>query len=128
MNFLLDTHSFLWAVWDDPKLSRAAKALILNPDTEIYLSLASVWEIAIKVGIGKLSLARPVEAFIPLHLAGLGIDLLHPTLEDVLRVASLPLHHREPFDRLLISQSLTQGMPMISADSNIDAYGVQRIW
>ena len=128
MTYLLDTHSFLWLVWNDSRFSSIARAQIAVPGTQAYVSLASVWEIAIKVGIGKLSLKRPVDEFFQLHLASSGIDLLHPTLDDVLNVAKLPLHHRDPFDRLLISRSLTQNMPLISADTHFDSYGVQRVW
>ena len=128
MSYLLDTHGFLWAVLGDPRLSQSAADLIDDPGIQVYVSLVSLWEIAIKSSIGKLTFTLPVDTFLRLHLSGSGIDVLHPTLDDVLHVASLPLHHRDPFDRLLVAQSLTQNMPLISADAQLDAYGIQRVW
>lgn len=128
MDYLLDTHAFLWAVWQDPNLSANAQTHMLKPDTRLFVSLASLWEISIKVGNGKLDLGQPIEDYIPYQLARSGIELLHPTLKDVLNASHLPLHHRDPFDRLLISQSIVQGMPLISMDSQFDAYGVERVW
>ncbi|HMO58211.1 MAG TPA: type II toxin-antitoxin system VapC family toxin [Roseiflexaceae bacterium] len=128
MRLLLDTHSFLWFVTDDPRLTTSAKQVIEDIDTELFLSMASVWEMAIKVSIGKLSLAQPIEAFVLSQLVLNSISLLDIALPHALAVATLPFHHRDPFDRLLIVQAQIEGWPLVSADSMFDQYGVRRIW
>jgi PIN domain nuclease of toxin-antitoxin system len=131
MRLLIDTHTFLWFVEGDPQLSAEARRLLEDADNEIWLSLASVWEMAIKFSIGKLTLLDRVRPFAE-HLSDLiesnGIAILPVTLPQVLHVATLPLHHRDPFDRLLVAQSLTEGMPLVSADAVLDAYRVRRLW
>lgn len=132
MKILADTHSFLWFVNNDPQLSISARNLIVDPANDILLSLASVWEISIKVGINnkaginKLTLAQPVELFIRDQTKLNNIGLLNISLSDVLAVSNLPRHHGDPFDRLLIVQSLRRKMPIISIDAKFDAYGVDR--
>lgn len=128
MNLLLDTHSFIWFVEDNPSLSLSACALIEEPTNAIFLSVGSVWEMAIKVSLGKLTLSQPFELFIPNQLLLNNITLLDITVGHTLQVAMLPFHHRDPFDRLLIAQSLVEGMLLISVDSVFDTYGVQRRW
>lgn len=128
MRVLLDTHAFLWFVTDDPQLSVTARRLIEDADTEPFLSVASVWEIAIKVSIGKLSLAQPVDAFVLSQLALNTITVLDIALPHASAVATLPFHHRDPFDRLLVAQSQIEGWPLVSADIVFDQYGVTRIW
>ena len=128
MNLLLDTHSFIWFVEDHPSLSPHARMLIEEATNDVFLSIANVWEMAIKVSLGKLSLSQPFDLFIPNQLLLNDITLLDITLSHTLRVATLPYHHRDPFDRLLIAQSLVEGMPLISIDSVLDAYGVNRLW
>lgn len=128
MRLLLDTHSFLWFVFGNPQCSAEARRLIEDPNNAKFLSLASVWEIAIKVGIGKLLVGQPLDIFLPGQLERNGIELLPITLPHVLRVTTLPAHHRDPFDRLLIAQSLVEAMPMVSVDAVLDAYGVRRLW
>lgn len=128
MNLLLDTHSFLWFVFGDPQLSAAAKSHIEDPNNTNYLSIVSVWEMAIKVSIGKLPLSHPLDVFIPDQLQRNGIQLLPVRLPHALHVATLPFHHRDPFDRLLIAQSLVEPMPIVSADVMFDRYNVIRLW
>jgi PIN domain nuclease of toxin-antitoxin system len=128
MNFVLDTHSFIWFVEDHPSLSVPARTLIEDSTNAIFLSIASVWEMAIKVSLGKLTLSQPFDLFIPNQLLLNDITLLDITVSHTLRVAMLPFHHRDPFDRLLIAQSLVENMPIVSVDSVFDAYGVSRIW
>ena len=128
MNLLLATHSFLWFVFGDPQLSAAAKSHIEDTNNTNYLSIVSVWEMAIKVSIGKLPLSQPLDVFIPDQLQRNGIQLLPARLPHVLHVATLPFHHRDPFDRLLAAQSLVEPMPVVSADALFDPYGVVRIW
>ncbi len=128
MRFLLDTHTFLWFVWNSPQLSAAARLLIEEPTNEIWLSVASVWEIAIKVSTGKLALTQPLDTFFAEQLARNRIRLLPLELRHAARVSTLPFHHRDPFDRLLVAQSLTDPMPLVSADAVLDAYNIDRRW
>jgi len=128
MNILLDTHAFLWFVDDNPRLSQRARVLIESDESQPFLSAASLWEIAIKISLGKLSLNQKYETFIPHHLALNGIGLLNISLEHTVAVATLPFHHRDPFDRLLAVQSKIESMTFVSADPVFDAYGVQRVW
>jgi PIN domain nuclease of toxin-antitoxin system len=125
---LLDTHSFLWYVTADPKLSATAERLISTGSNEVFLSVASVWEIAIKVSIGRLPIPEPLETFIPEQLGHNRIRLLPIEPKHAFEVARLPLHHRDPFDRLLISQARVEGLPIVSADSAFDSYPVERLW
>ena len=128
MRVPLDTHSFLWFVTADPKLSAPAQRVIVAGSNELLLSVACVWEIAIKVSIGRLPIPEPLDTFIPAQLRINRIGLLPIELRHTLKVASLPLHHRDPFDRLLIAQALAEGLPIVSADPAFDSYPVQRLW
>lgn len=105
MRLLLDTHTFLWFLADDPQLSPAARRLIEDGTNEILLSMASLWEIAIKVSLGKLTLGGAFATFIPDQLTLNAFGLLPIELAHVTAVAALPFHHRDPFDRLLIAQA-----------------------
>lgn len=109
-------------------LSPRARMLIEEPTNEVFLSIASVWEMAIKASLGKLDLSQPFDLFIPNQLLLNDMTLLDITVSHTLRVATLPFHHRDPFDRLLIAQSLVEGMPIISVDGILDAYNVNRLW
>ena len=128
MRQLIDTHTFLWFVWDNGRLSDGVVAKIEDPANETLLSMASAWEIAIKVSIGKLTLTQPLDQFLPRQLDRNGIALLPVSLSDVCRVSSLPFHHRDPFDRMIAAQCLGGGIPLFSGDPVFDAYGVQRYW
>ena len=128
MLLLLDTHTFLWATLDDPRLSAAARGLITDPSNTVEISLASAWEIAIKAGLGKLPLPQPVEVFLRRELRSTGTGVTPITFDDVLAVAKLPQHHRDPFDRLIVAQALGRGLPVVGRDAAFDAYGVRRIW
>ena len=127
MKLLLDTHTFLWFVDDAPNLSETALAL-LESDHDILLSMASLWEIAIKYSVGKLNLPSPYEDFVAQQILHNDIDVLSVQISHLTVVAQLPFHHRDPFDRLLIAQSISEGIPILSADSNFDAYSVKRFW
>ena len=128
MRVLLDTHAFLWMALDPGKLSSAAKRRITNSGTEKLLSLASVWEAAIKLSLGKLRLDLPLAELVEEEAVQNDVALLPIAKRHVLAVASLPWHHRDPFDRLLVTQSLSEGLAIVSADAAFDAYGVRRIW
>jgi PIN domain nuclease of toxin-antitoxin system len=128
VTLLLDTHAFLWFVWDDPLLSATAKALIEDPSNRKLVSVASCWEIAIKAGLGKLTLGDPAAVFVPRELASNGFDLLDISLAHATAVELLPKHHKDPFDRLLIVQAQSEGAPIVSVDVAFDPYGVTRLW
>jgi PIN domain nuclease of toxin-antitoxin system len=128
MRFLVDTHAFLWFVTDDPRLSATALALMQPPENELLLSPASHWEIAIKVSTGKLTLAEPFRVLIPREIILNGFQILGIDIEHSAVVATLPYHHRDPFDRMLISQAQVEGIPIISVDPQFDAYGITRLW
>ena len=128
MNRLLDTHTFLWFWWDDPKLSDAAKEVIIDPNNRKLISTASRWEVAIKVSLKKLDLGGPFRGFIPQHMLRNNFESLSITDDHLAALIDLPFHHRDPFDRLLIAQARWDEMPIVSADEQLDAYGIERIW
>jgi len=128
MRLLLDTHTFLWWVEDAPELSKKARQALANPDNECLLSLVSCWEMAIKLSLGKLKLAGVIKRFIPEQLAANGFRQLAIDFRHVARVATLPFHHRDPFDRLLAAQAKEEKLAIVSADAVFQKYGVKRIW
>ena len=128
MRVLLDTHAFLWWIEDATTLSKRARTAISNAGNECLLSLASCWEMAIKLSLGKLRLPSTIERFIPEQLAANSIRQLAIDFRHVARVATLPFHHRDPFDRLLAAQALEERCVVVSADPIFQKYGVQRIW
>ena len=127
MNLLLDTHAFLWFVWADSKLS-ALRSVIEDPSNVKFLSIASCWEIAIKTGLGKLKVGEPANSFVSREVLTNSFSLLPISLTHATSIETLPFHHRDPFDRLLITQSLTDSMTLVSCDQIFDAYGVSRAW
>ena len=128
MRLLLDTHTFLWWVEDAPELSKKARQAVANPGNECFLSLVSCWEMAIKLSLGKLKLAGVIERFIPEQLAANGFRQLEIEFRHVARVAALPFHHRDPFDRLLAAQAKEEKLAIVSADTVFRKYGVKCIW
>ena len=128
MDLLLDTHTFLWFIGDDPRLSPAAARLIEDPGSRVRVSVVSAWEIAIKLGTGKLSLDRPLAEMWPESLAENDFEALDVRSEHVLQVVHLPLHHRDPFDRLLVAQAIAERLEVVSADPALDRYAVRRLW
>jgi PIN domain nuclease of toxin-antitoxin system len=127
MKALLDTHTFLWAIAGDDRLSRRARQLYTG-STDLWLSVVSVWEILIKVQAGRFHLPEPAGPYLVRKLAKDRIGVLPTTLNHVLRTESLPLHHRDPFDRLLIAQSIEEKWPIITADPWFSRYPVEVIW
>lgn len=128
MNLLLDTHALLWMADGAPQLSARAAAEIANTSNVKAVSVASLWEIAIKVSTRKLTLARPLAEFMA-ELRATGLLQFMPVLDaHLVTVATLPFHHRDPFDRLLIAQALTDGFTIVGTDPAFDAYGVARLW
>lgn len=128
MKLLLDTHAFLWWVEGTPALGRRARAAVANPDNEVFISIASCWELAIELSLGKLRLTRRLDRFIPEQLTLNGFSLFAVELRHVVGVADLPFHHRDPFDRLLVAQALQDQLAIVSADRVFRRYGVTVIW
>jgi len=128
MNLLLDTHAFLWWVTDDTQLSTTVRTLITVPDNTIYFSVISAWEIVIKQQNGKLTLPEPAETYIPARLVANQFVTQTVELAHVLKIASPPNYHRDPFDRLLIAQSQVENIPIATVDSLITQYSVNVIW
>lgn len=124
----LDTHAFLWFVWDDPRLPASVSDAIEDPANTVFVSVVSLWEIGLKSSIGKLAVKLPLDDFFAENVDGNGFQVLPITRAHIIRVHSLPFHHRDPFDRLLIAQSLADGMTFVSDDSQAAAYGVPLRW
>lgn len=125
---LLDTQAMLWFFWDDPQLSADAKDHIEDANHRKLVSIASCWEVAIKVGLGKLDLGEPSGTFLPREIARNNFELLPINLEHATTVETLPLHHRDPFDRLLVAQAMVEGLKIVGADRVFDQYSVARLW
>jgi len=114
VKYLLDTHVLLWIAKDDPRLSQTAKSLYLDDGNEMFCSLASLWELAIKISMGKLSLDQPLQSFIDEHIFGNNIKILFIQTKHILPLENLPFHHKDPFDRLIIAQAIVESIPVIS--------------
>ncbi|MBX9680543.1 MAG: type II toxin-antitoxin system VapC family toxin [Gemmataceae bacterium] len=128
MNVLLDTHALLWFYLDSPQLSPLAKATIEAGENEVWVSPASYWEIAIKMGLGKLNLAVAFDEFVKEAIADYDFEILHIIPEHASEVLRLPMAHKDPFDRMLAAQARIEKMPLVSADAVKDQYGIARIW
>ena len=127
MKALLDTHAFLWALAGDERMSRLARDTFAGP-IGLSLSIASVWEILIKVRSGKLNLPRPAGPYVLRKLAENGIEMLPISIDHLLALERLPMHHRDPFDRMLIAQSLEENLPIVTSDPLFARYDVRLIW
>jgi PIN domain nuclease of toxin-antitoxin system len=127
MKVLLDTHAFLWFLAGDARLSSKARRVMSDEDTELILSAASVWELAIKASLGRLSLPLPVADYVSEKMhAGfrvMPVDWIHAAA-----VQKLPFHHRDPFDRLIIAQAQIEKLPIVSGDRAFVKYGLRLIW
>ena len=128
MKYLLDTHTLLWFLKGDKKLRDKARQLIDSPHNAKFLSIVSLWEIAVKVSLGKLVLDKSFERLFPEQLYFSRIEILDITVDSLIKLTTLPFHHRDPFDRLIIAQALVEGIPIIGADAAFDAYGISREW
>jgi PIN domain nuclease of toxin-antitoxin system len=128
MRFLIDTHVFLWFIAGDIRLSKIVRQAIEDEDNEVFLSIVSIWEIAIKINVGKLRLGKPFAELVPEQITDNEIDVLPIHFDDLKIVAALPLYHRDPFDRLLIAQAMMHGITLASDDSNFAQYGVSLLW
>lgn len=128
MQLLLDTHAFLWFIGGDERLSNKSKKAITNLENEVFLSVASLWEIAVKINIGKLNLSRPYEELIPEQLQLNEITILPIELSHLTKYVDLPLFHRDPFDRLIIAQSQVEEFRVVSKDEIFGNYNVDHFW
>ena len=127
MRLLLDTHTFLWFVNDNPKLSDRLKDLIEDTSNVSYLSVASLWEMSIKFNLGKLTLDPNYEEFVEREVTTTSIQLLNIELSHLRLNATLPFHHRDPFDRLIIAQSMAENIPIVTLDSAFNKYSATLI-
>jgi PIN domain nuclease of toxin-antitoxin system len=128
MNFILDTHTLIWWSIDPIRLSPQARNLLDDESNTLFLSIISVWEIQIKLQIGKLSLQMPLSELIKDHQETNDLQLLTIELTHIYALTNLPNHHRDPFDRLLIAQAIVEQVPIVSIDSAFDGYAIQRLW
>lgn len=128
MKFLLDTHVFLWWITDSPLITEKVRELMTEGSSELYWSSVSSWEVAIKYANGKLPLPEKPELFIPFELNTNRITSLSIKDDHSFLAGRLPVHHRDPFDRMLIAQSISEKMPLITGDQVISKYEVETIW
>jgi len=128
MKALLDTHTFLWWIVNDPQLSPRARQIMEDADTELFLSAVSGWEIAIKSHLGKLKLPADLQGFVAEQLRINGIEVLPLQMAHALHVFTLPDHHRDPFDRMLVAQGQLEELPILTGDPQIAQYAVTVIW
>ena len=127
MNLLVDTHAMLWFVAGDERLNLKARKAIESPDTVNYISIASWWEIAIKCSLGKLRIDRPLEDFMDERVDE-GFRVLSIETQHLPALSTLPFHHRDPFDRLIICQAINENMTICTGDSHFADYDVQLVW
>jgi PIN domain nuclease of toxin-antitoxin system len=128
MKLLLDTHTFIWFDLEPMKLSTGCRGLLLDQDNILLLSMASIWEMQIKFQLGKLTLRLPLPELLEEQKRMSKIQILPIELQHIWALAGLPNHHRDPFDRLLLAQSIAEELTIVSNDENFDAYPVQRLW
>lgn len=128
MKLLVDAHTLIWAVDDPSKLGPQAVTALQDPANDLLLSAGTIWEIAIKVGLKKLSLSMPYKQWVTKAMADLGMTVLPITVEYADVQAGLPNHHRDPFDRMLVAQSQVENIHLVSADPVFDQYGINRLW
>jgi len=125
---LLDTHTWYWYVEGDSQLSATAQKVIQDASNEILISPASHWEIAIKVSLGKWVLGGSFSEFIESGMKKYGFQVLPIEPSHTAVIVGLPFHHKDPFDRMLVAQAMAEGIPLVSSDSALDAYGISRLW
>ena len=128
MRVLLDTHVFLWLIIGDGRLSRKAKQAFLEPKNRIYLSAVSFWEISIKMSLGKLSLKNGWVRLFEKEMKINTIQMLPIEITHCEQVSKLPFHHRDPFDRMLISQAMVEEMAIVTGDGQFSGYGIPLVW
>lgn len=124
MRLLLDTHVLLWSALEPAKINEEAREAIADGSNDVYVSVVSAWEIAIKQSLGKLTLVSPAERWLPEVIRTTGFEVLPLELETALAVRALPFHHRDPFDRLLIAHAAHEGLTIVTHDAALALYGV----
>ncbi len=127
-SFLLDTHVFLWMITEESKLTAGVTDILENSDNKLFMSIACLWEIAIKYQLGKLPLAKAPEKYIPHHLSITGVQILPIEPNHALSIHTLPLHHRDPFDRMMICQAKIERIPILTQDRVFRKYDVKTLW
>lgn len=128
MRVLVDTHALVWWAQDSPRLSKRARTLLAAGSSEVLWSVASSWELAIKHSLGRMELATTLSDFLDVELPRQGIEILPIDHRHIVRVAELPLHHRDPFDRMLVAQAQIEGVALVSADQHVRRYDLKVIW
>jgi len=128
VRLLLDTHTLLWLVSDDPQLSQSARESLVEPDNDLLLSPATYWELAIKISIGKYRLSDPLAEYIDEAIRLYGLSILPITPKHAETIVGLPHHHKDPFDRILIAQAIVEEVPLVSSDKAFAAYPVNVLW
>lgn len=128
MKLLLDTHALIWAVDEPTRLGPGALQAVQNQSNELWVSAGTIWEVSIKIGIGKLSLSLPYLDWMKRAIIELNASVLPISLEHADRQSSLPFHHRDPFDRLLAAQALSENIALVSCDDIFDQYSLTRLW
>jgi PIN domain nuclease of toxin-antitoxin system len=128
MRILLDTHAIVWWATGDARLSRKARVAISNPDTEVFISIASAWEIQIKATLQKLELKESVDALYRALIIDHGFRMIGIELSDIDELSNLPPHHRDPFDRMLVAQALRGDFTLVTKDSVVSSYGARALW
>ena len=127
MKYLLDTSIFLWGLWSLDKMNERAQEILTSGNKELYLSAASAWEITIKSASGRLDLPEPPSRYVPNRMSLLGLQSLPITQAHALDVSELPMHHNDPFDRILFAQARTDGMAFMTHDARIAAFGGETV-
>lgn len=128
MRILLDTHVLLWWINEDARLSETALEVLSNVENDLLFSAASGWEMAIKIGLGKMEVTGNLSAYLSRHLGENGIEVLPISLRHAVGVAELPKHHRDPFDRLLVAQALAEDLSIVTIDPLVSRYPARIIW
>ncbi len=128
MRLLLDTHTFIWAVESPERLTQTVQTAMQESANQRLVSMATVWELSIKTGLGKLTLSLPLKQWVTQAATALSATILPITIDDADQQSVLPLHHGDPFDRMLAAQSLVGNLTIVSRDAVFDRYGVSRIW
>ena len=128
MPYLLDTHTFIWWILDDPRLSARVRAILQQQDNDIFFSIASIWEISIKAQLGRIPFSEDPAVVIPQQIAANGLLVLPIEVPHALQVYRLPLLHRDPFDRMLVAQAMIEDLPLLTSDPLIAQYPVSVIW
>lgn len=127
MNYLLDTHALIWFLTGDKNLSKKSKEIIENQDNSIFISVSTIWEIAIKISLNKFKFQKGFKNFLDL-IDNNGFEIIPISFEHALAVSSLEFIHRDPFDRLIVAQALTENMDIITKDEYITQYHIKTIW